>query len=815
VKRYAEWIARHRHVVLVLSLLLTVASGYLAKRLKLASDLTVLLPPSQPSVRDLKALQARVVPFATLQIVVEGPTAAETSSASDKILERISHITSDPTMVREVTRDDSPRLSYAWEHRFLFAKLEDLVAARNALRARIDNAKLEANPLFISLDDEPETKTDDRFAKLEKQLDDLEESSKHPPRTASKDGLLQVISIQTQFSASDTSKGRALVHGVQREIKELQRDFPTTTFGLSSNVMMALYEHDSVIDGMAWSLGLTLVLVGAALLLYYRSGKLVLAMLWSLSVGALATFAITWVMFTRLNVMTAFLFAIVVGNGINPALILVSRFLEELRAGKSADAIESAMRGALPGTLGAAATAAIAYTSLIVTDFRGFREFGAIGGIGMALTWLTTFSVLPAMLAVFVRRGWVQGRPEPAVSNALARIAEAGPGRRYRATLVIAGVVTLVAVVVTTIFVAGNPFTHDWRDLQSSTHEIRTGEALNNKIKARLEHPELTGAAYQLIVAVDHRADVAPFVQALRDDNAKRPVFLRWIKDVITIDDLLPDQQDQKLAVLAEIRGIMDSPEFQDALGPADAARIKKLRPPDDLRVVTDADIPYALAWPFIERDGTRGRLLLIRGASRLNSFDVDDRLEFAREARKLALPSHAVMAAESLVVADIIAVMEHDAPPMIAFALLGSILAVMMLMGINRHTAVTIGSGIAGVVLMIAACAIVGLKVHFLDLIALPISIGIGIDYAVNVAARERQEGERGIAHVLRTTGGAVILCSYTTTVGYGTLLLSANGGIRAFGLAASIGEVCCVAMALLVAPAALAWLRAAHRRS
>ena len=109
----------------------------------------------------------------------------------------------------------------------------------------------------------------------------------------------------------------------------------------------------------------------------------------------------------------------------------------------------------------------------------------------------------------------------------------------------------------------------------------------------------------------------------------------------------------------------------------------------------------------------------------------------------------------------------------------------------------------------MIAACALAGLRVHFLDLIALPITVGIGIDYAVNLAARDRQDGHLGPHHLLRTTGGSVLLCSYTTAVGYGTLMLSANGGIKAFGLAALLGELACVTIAILVTPTWLAILR------
>ena len=60
-----------------------------------------------------------------------------------------------------------------------------------------------------------------------------------------------------------------------------------------------------------------------------------------------------------------------------------------------------------------------------------------------------------------------------------------------------------------------------------------------------------------------------------------------------------------------------------------------------------------------------------------------------------------------------------------------------------------------------------------------------------------------------MTTTGSAVLMCSYTTSIGYSTLMLSANGGIRAFGLAALLGELACILMALVVAPAWLSLLR------
>lgn len=824
--RLAGWLDNNRVGVLLLSVVVALLGGYLAARMPIKSDLTNLLPSSKSSVQSLQAVQKRARPFGTVQIVIECPTREQCLRANDELSARIGKFPAG--MVAAFTRDDGAKHRYAWQHRFLFADYQDLVDARDALAERIHDARLGANPLFIDLDDDA-AKPDpdkDRMAELEEKLADLEARAKHPPLRASADGRFHLLTIQTTFGPSDTPKARALIGLVETAVAEVGALDPAVQLGLTGNITLAMHEHDSVLSGMTLALVITVLLVGLALVLYYRSGWIVLAMLWALAVGVLATFAVAWAAIGHLNVMTAFLFAIVVGNGINASLVFVARYNEAVREHSqrpigattqhgdrtvARDVLAGAMRGAIPGTLGAAATAAIAYTSLLVSDFRGFFEFGAIAALGMAVTWLTTFTVLPATLFVLARRGEIKKSRPPAVGDWLVRLL---PRRALGWGLVVASLVTAGSLAITAQFIANDPFTDDWRDLQSSTPAIERALGLYGKMRQRLEQrSEVAGAAYQLVIAVEKREQVAPLVAYLKKVDADRPPEQRWVRDVYSLEDLLPSRQPEKLAVLEQIRTLIDDPKLQQTLTDEEKAKLAKLRPPAELRPLRDDEVPSDLAWPFIERDGSLGRIVLLRGASRLNSFDVSDRLEFAAEARKLELPPGAVAAAESLIVADIIETMEHDAPRMIIFAVLGSILAVFLVIGLGRHGLVTIACGMAGVVVMIAACALAGLSVHFLDLIALPITVGIGIDYAVNLAARERQEGEKGPHHLLRTTGGTVLLCSFTTAVGYGTLLLSANGGIRAFGLAALLGEIACIGIALLVAPAWLAWLR--DRRS
>jgi hypothetical protein len=56
-----------------------------------------------------------------------------------------------------------------------------------------------------------------------------------------------------------------------------------------------------------------------------------------------------------------------------------------------------------------------------------------------------------------------------------------------------------------------------------------------------------------------------------------------------------------------------------------------------------------------------------------------------------------------------------------------------------------------------------------------------------------------------VKRTGGAVALCSYTTIIGYSSLLLADNQALQSFGRLAMSGELACLAGALLVLPALL----------
>ena len=150
----------------------------------------------------------------------------------------------------------------------------------------------------------------------------------------------------------------------------------------------------------------------------------------------------------------------------------------------------------------------------------------------------------------------------------------------------------------------------------------------------------------------------------------------------------------------------------------------------------------------------------------------------------------------------------EKDAPRATALALFAVTVLVALIFRFTVATPLVIGSLVLGVAWLLAALMAFGLKINFCNFIAFPITFGIGVDYAVNVMARWREGDAHDVAAAVRSTGGAVTLCSATTIIGYGSLLLAQNQALFLFGVVAVLGELACLFTAIVVLPAVLTLL-------
>jgi predicted RND superfamily exporter protein len=785
--RLSEAMDRHKVGVVALSIAVAGVGVLLAQGMRVRPDFADLLPPSAVSVRQLREVQRRAQVSGTVLIGIEGEPAARARVAS--VLEgELAAL--DREGISEIRIDDHVIRQFVWEHRFLYTPLNELQRARDALQRK----RAEQNPFFVPLDEDKPADTRQEIQRLHDRMEEARQKAAAPSPRVSNDGRLQLVTIRTTFPSDDSDSGKRLVDQLDHMLARSRAAAPGVQTGLTGDVVGTVTQQRGLLNGMLIAVGLTVGLVFAALVYFYRSLPAVLALLWALAVGSLATFGFARLAIGQLNLASAFLSSIVVGNGINAGIIFLARHFEERRRGLlGLDALAIAVSATIPATLVATATAAVAYGSLSITQFRGFRDFGLIGGVGMILCWLSTYTVLPALLAGCERRGWIRPRPAPAIGRLLERLV---PRRPRLVSWMAIGVFAVMGAIVARFLVLG-PLETNLRNIRSVGPQFATQDEWTRKIDRAFG----SGLSGGFVIAAPSLASAREVTRRLRQVDEGKPERARLLSRVSDIDDLLPADQPEKLRVLADIRRLSQGKAIE-ALSPDDRKLLDDLRPPENLRPLTAYDLPTQMAWPFTEKNGTRGRLVLANTGDGVDTWNLNDLRRFAAAVRGLQLDGDVQVGGPAFIFSDMLDAMYRDGPRATVATAIGSTLIVLLL-GVRRYAGPTLFCGALGTLSMVALASLMGLKINFLDFVALPITIGVGIDYAVNIAARARQGTNAGV--VIGATGSAVLLASYTTTVGYGSLLLSRNRGIHSFGLAAMLGELTCLSVALIVAPALL----------
>ncbi len=96
-------------------------------------------------------------------------------------------------------------------------------------------------------------------------------------------------------------------------------------------------------------------------------------------------------------------------------------------------------------------------------------------------------------------------------------------------------------------------------------------------------------------------------------------------------------------------------------------------------------------------------------------------------------------------------------------------------------------------------------IKFNYLNYIAFPIIIGIGVDDGVHITHRYRKEGRGSLKLVSTSVGKAVLLTSLTTCIGFGAVAFNEMQGMASFGIVAVFGIASCFFATILVVPAIL----------
>ena len=811
--RYVDGLCRRPGTILAAAAILALLCAALIARLQLRTDFAELLPSSDPSVHALRKVQQRLPALEALIINIHGPDSTVAHAFADRLQDELQKLP--PQLVGLAVANIKAERAWFEQHQGLFLSQADLALLRDRLQAEVGPGR---SPLAMDLDAEPGGSLEALVARL--QQDGvasvglaLGERFANGYFTTP-DGKVTSVVVMPPGGMFREHAGEDLHKSVQAIVAKLQPAKLGLDVGLSGDIESSLEERDALENDLVWATALSVGLVCLVVVLFFgRLGALPLLALPAFF-GALVAYAFAQLAFGYLNSSTAFLASIIIGNGVNFSIIQLSRYEEERARGcQVRDALALSLQNTWQATALASLAASIAYGSLILTQFRGFSQFGLIGGLGMLVAWLSTLVLLPVTTyLVDGRRPKTSGVDVARRGRLLAAPLARAVTRIPTQLLSLSALFTLLCLLILPSYVK-DPFEYNFRHLRSMvSDDTSRGEArwyaANGAVFGRALNP--------LVVLLDRHDQVEQARQSLAQADAAGP-GPPMLDRLLALDDLVPgplDAQRRKLPILAEIRAMMTGPAFSK-LPAAQRQKLAPLTPPADLQPVGPQDVPWLLRRFFSEADGTAGNVLLVfPKAAGYNPWDGRDMMRLDERVGRFVLPPPAdgMQPAQgrtvgtAMLFTGMIRSIVHDGPiATLASALGVTALVVLFLRRSLLGITVVLGTLLAGFLWTVGAAALAGIRINFLNFVALPVTLGIGVDYGINIFMRARLEGVGGLARAVRATGGAVALCSATTIIGYGALLVADNRGLRSFGSLAILGEAACMVAALLMMPAYL----------
>lgn len=642
-----------------------------------------------------------------------------------------------------------------------------------------------------------------------------------PAHVSGKRQLLLLEPVFDYASLQPAERAIALIRDVSRELQLTPEQ--GVNVRLTGEPVMLEDELKSVEESIGLANVLSLAIVVVLLIAGLRSARLVEATTFSLIVGLIwtATFAVTVV--GELNLISVAFAVLFIGFGVDFGIHLCMRAKEYIDAEIGPGlALEEAAAGVAPGLTLTSISASIGFLAFGPTAYQGLVELGVISSAGMVIALLTSLTLVPAWLALRPPQA-SPSQTQHAASRALERFLL--PRARY-VLMVALGLALAAAAAVP--FVRFNDSPLDLRD--PDTQSVQTlGELL--------EDP--TFDPFRAAVLAKDAAEAEMIAEKLR--------ALPEVERVDTVADLVPPDQDEKLAQLgdialmltpvlapaerkpppdpaaqraavAELRAAAEAAASTSPAARALAQALHDFQPSDanlaalqtallahfpsllseltqslNAGVITADDIPPSL---LARRQTADGRVL-VEAFPAADLRDETARRQFSRAVQSVVpQASGEAIAVTEAGRAVVRSFFEAGAYTFVMIALL--LLAVLRNL---RDSLMVMAPLILAGLLTVATTVVIDVPFNFANVIVLPLLFGLGVSSGINMVVRGRQQGERSL--MVTSTPRAVLFSALTTIGSFGSLAVSQHPGMASMGLLLTVALTYSTLCTLIVLPA------------
>ena len=661
-------------------------------------------------------------------------------------------------------------------------------------------------------------------------------------------------------AASEAVEPQA-VQRLRELVRETQSDVPGVNAGITGEPVLNYDETRQAEQDVNRAALLALVLVATIFVCGYHEIRRPIMATVCLLVGIGYTLGFATLAVGHLNILSITLVPILIGLAIDFGVHLISRYEEELRAGKNQSAaIRQALVFAGTGIFTSGFTTAGAFLAMLFTGFKGVREMGLISGVGLLVCIIPMMTLLPLLLA----RGGKKLPDESALRrySRRARIEQVWL-QRPRLVIVCGTVLTLFALAQVPLV----KFDYNLLHLQTEgLQAVDLGEKLMQSGSQSLLSAVVMADSLSEAVALERKirslpsvASVSSMVKFLTEDQARKLTTLREIKthiggiripppDPQAVDTVRLDRSLASLRLvlgfavgkissergagklgteLSALRAAVDS--LQRALkenpdrGTASLTAWQRgllgdlhetlslIQDQDASGPLTLQDIPVFLRERFTSRSGK----FLLQVYPRDDVWQRAVQKQFVRELRTVA-PD---VTGSPVQIYEYTSMVKESFQKAGAYA--AAVIAIMVWLHFRRVGSVLLAflPVVLGFIWMVGLMTLFHISFNPVNIMSLTLVIGIGVTNSIHILNRFAEHPHPSI--MATSTGKAVFVSALNTIAGFGSLLVAKHQGISSLGAVMAIGTATCMLASLTVLPAILhflnefGWSMTAKRKS
>lgn len=649
-----------------------------------------------------------------------------------------------------------------------------------------------------------------------------------------KDGSLGFVLLRLATDKDGFARNSEATDALRDLIAQVGARHPETKIGLTGLPVMENDEMRSSETSMYWASMLSLV--GVALLFVAGFGGVRHALLANvvLLVGIAWSFGYLTLVIGHLNILSMSFTVTLIGIGIDYGVYYVARYLQvRTHTSSCKDALLETTAGVGPAILTGAITTSVSFFAASFTEFVGIAELGTIAGGGILLCALAELLVLPAVICMVDRNGIGMRIPQPlAIHEWVAPLFK-------RPRLLLAATVMLTCA-------AASGVKELWYDHNLLNLQAEGLESVELERKLLAESDQSVWYALSIadsrdelltrkeallkLKSVERVEEIASLLPA--DHTVKRPIIERIQQRLTSLPErppLIPvDKPDDLGRVLArtqqlaaarpngnrcarELEQIRDAlrklsltdcytliSQFQQQMAGDLLSRLYALKIMANPEPPKLDDLPESLVNRFV---GNNGKYLL-KIYGRGNIWDMSALEKFVKDVRSVdpRATGNPLQAYEASLQ------MKSSYEEAALYALLViSVVLIFDLRSVRDTLLAALPLGL-GILQTFGLMGFLDIPLNPANMIALPLLLGIGIDYGVHLIHEFRDQ--RGPYQMSPATAVAVMVDGLTTVVGFGALMIASHRGLQSLGRVLTLGVSCCMFTSMIMLPALLRWI-------